>query len=246
MTDDIVDDQNESLEIKTQKLKNWKEEFQNSLIKKSDNFLLAELKEVIDLYKIPIQPFLDLIDGVEMDLIKNRYGNFGELEKYCYGVASTVGLMTIPIFGYKNKDTEQFAINLGIALQLTNIIRDVKIDALNNRIYIPQDEIIKYDYSEKELINSVYNENFYELMKHQTDRAKFFYSKADKLLINKDKHSMYTARAMEYIYKRLLDNVVNEKYNVFGHKIIVSNFNKIFISLAVFLKYKTIYKWLNA
>lgn len=246
MTDDIVDDQNESIEIKSQKLKGWKEKFQNSLVKKNENLLLAELKEVIDLYKIPVHPFLDLIDGVEMDLIKNRYENFDELKKYCYGVASTVGLMTIPIFGYKNKDTEKFAVNLGIALQLTNIIRDVKFDALNDRIYIPQDEIIKFDYSEKELHNSVYNAKFFELMKYQTDRAKYFYSTADKFLVSKDKHSMYTARAMEYIYKRLLDNIVNEKYNVFGQKIIISNFNKIFISLAVFLKYKTIYKWLSA
>ena len=91
---------------------------------------LNELKKCIEEFNIPHEPFFDLIEGMEIDLNKNRFQTFDELKEYCYKVASTVGLMTIPVFGYKNKTTEEYAINLGIALQLTNIIRDVKTDSL--------------------------------------------------------------------------------------------------------------------
>lgn len=245
MTDDIVDNNFESKEARFEKLKKWKDEFELSLKEKSNNSILVELKTVIDTFKIHVKPFFDLIDGVEMDLEKNRFENFDELKKYCYNVASTVGLMTIPIFGYKLKDTEKFAINLGIALQLTNIIRDVKTDGKNNRIYLPKEDLLKFNYSESDLLNSVYNEKFIELMKYQTTRARKFYNDADKFLSTKDKSNMFTARAMEYIYLRLLDKIEQENFDVFSKKIRVSNLNKIFIALSVFIKYKTFYKWLS-
>ncbi|MFZ1289450.1 MAG: presqualene diphosphate synthase HpnD [Melioribacteraceae bacterium] len=245
-TDDIVDNNFESLELRFENLKKWKSDFELSLKGKSKNPIFVELKHVTDFYKIPTKPFYDLIDCVEMDLVKNRYENFDELKKYCYNVASTVGLMTIPIFGYKNSSTEKFAINLGIALQLTNIIRDVKTDAQNNRIYLPKEDLRKFGYSESELVNSTYNEKFVELMKFQTNRARKFYNEADKFLSSKDRSNMFTARAMEYIYLRLLDKIEQENYDVFSKKIRVSNINKIFIALSVFIKYKTLYKWLNA
>ncbi len=245
-TDDIVDNNFESQDARFENLKKWKSDLELSLKGKSKNKLLIELKDVIDFFKIPTKPFYDLIDGVEMDLVKNRYENFDELKKYCYNVASTVGLMTIPIFGYKNSSTEKFAINLGIALQLTNIIRDVKTDAENNRIYLPKEDLRRFGYFESELVNFTYNEKFVELMKFQSNRARNYYSEADKFLPSKDKSNMFTARAMEYIYLRLLDKIEQENYDVFSKKIRVSNINKIFIALSVFIKYKTLYKWLNA
>ena len=182
---------------------------------------------------------------MELDLVKNRYYNFNELRDYCYKVASTVGLMTIPIFGYNNKQTEQFAVNLGIALQLTNIIRDVKIDADVDRIYLPQDEIQNFKYSEEEVINNDYNKHFVDLMKYQADRAKTYYENADKYLTGKDKGSMFTAKSMEYIYIRLLDLIEQEDFDVFKKKIGVSNLNKIIIAFGVFVKYQFFYRWLN-
>ncbi len=237
-TDDIVDNEEYEVEQKKIQLQDWRNELEKAFNNKSDNKLLTELKKNVDLFSIPQQPFFDLIDGVGMDLTKNRYETFDELKEYCYKVASTVGLMTIHIFGYKNKNTIDYAINLGIALQLTNIIRDVKVDGKNDRIYLPLEDLNKFTYSQINLFSNVYNENFVELMKFQTERAREFYSIADNKLNDEDKSSMFTARAMEYIYYRLLDKIEQNNYNVFDKKIRVSIFNKLFISIAVWIKYK--------
>jgi phytoene synthase len=175
---------------------------------------------------------------MELDLNQSRYQTFDELKDYCYKVASTVGLMTIPVFGYKNKSTEEYAVNLGIALQLTNIIRDVKTDAERGRIYLPLNDLKKFNYSEAELFDNVYNENFVNLMKFESEQARKYYSLADNKLQREDRSSLFTARAMEYIYYRLLDKIELAEFNVFKEKIRVSNINKLFISSAVWLKYK--------
>jgi len=240
-TDDIVDMKYESLKNKEVTLNDWEKELQLALNKKSEIKLLNELSKQISKFNIPHNPFFDLIDGMKMDLSKKRYETFDELREYCYKAASTVGLMTIPIFGYKNKSTVKFAENLGIALQLTNIIRDIKMDAVVDRIYLPQDDLKKFNYSEYDLMNNEYNENFIELMKFQVERAKSFYLMADENLTKEDKASMFAARAMEHIYDRLLQKIEAEKYNVFKKKINVSRRNKIFISLSVWAKYKLVY-----
>ncbi len=244
-TDDIIDNRDDSIKIKKQKIKNWRSELSCAFEGEINNSLFEELVRVVNQFKIPHNPFFELINGVELDLVKNRYYNFNELKDYCYKVASTVGLLTIPIFGYSNKETEQFATNLGIALQLTNIIRDVKFDADLDRIYLPQDEIQNFKYSEEELIKNDYNKHFVELMKYQAERAKKYYETADKFLIGKDKTSMFTAKSMEYIYIRLLDLIEQENFDIFKKKIKVSNVNKIIIALGVFVKYQLFPRWLN-
>lgn len=238
ITDDIVDDNNMSREQKQLKLDEWKNSLSNAFNKKSENELFIELNDCIEEFNIPQKPFFDLIDGMEMDLNKSRYSTFEELKEYCYKVASTVGLMTIPVFGFKNKLTKEYAINLGIALQLTNILRDIKTDAQSGRIYLPAEDLERFNYSEQELLTSTYNENFIELMKFQSDRAREFYQLANNNLFPEDKSSMFTARAMQYIYYRLLDKIEQEHFNVFEDKIRVSTFNKLFISLSVWIKYK--------
>jgi phytoene synthase len=238
MTDDIVDNKNNAVDKKKLELLNWKRELELAFSGKTDKKLLKELSNSVNLFNIPKQPFYDLIDGVELDLVQNRFSNFDELKNYCYKVASTVGLMTIPIFGYKNKDTVDYAINLGLALQLTNIIRDVKVDGKNDRIYLPLEDLERFEYTEKELLDNVYNENFIELMKFQTERARKFYDVANDKLPDEDRSTMFAARSMQYIYYRLLDKIEQNNFNVFEHKIRVSTFNKLFISTSVWLKYK--------
>ena len=238
MTDDIVDDEGLTKQLKRERLDEWRADFNNALLDQSDNSLLNELKKSIEKFNIPHQPFYDLIEGMEIDLEKDRFSTFDELKDYCYKVASTIGLMTIPIFGYSNEKTVDYAVNLGIALQLTNIIRDVKTDSLRGRIYIPQEDMERFNYSDRDLFNNLYNDDFVNLMKFQTERARKFYSAADKNLASEDKSSMFTARAMQYIYYRLLDKIQLENYNVFNDKISVSAFNKFFIAFTVWLKYK--------
>jgi 15-cis-phytoene synthase len=240
-SDDIVDDEHADLSTKKINLENWRNEFNSSLSTGSRIKILSDLKYIIDRFNISPDVFLDLLKGMEMDLEKSRYRNFDELKQYCYYAASAVGLMTIEIFGYKDKAIREYAINLGIALQLTNILRDVKKDASKGRIYLPLDDLAKYNYSEKELLDSVYNEKFYNLMKYECEVAKSFYRKADSYLVKSEKGRMMSARIMEHIYYRLLKKIEKNKYNVYYKRIRVSKMKKLFLAYSVCLKYKFLY-----
>jgi|WetSurMetagenome_2_1015567.scaffolds.fasta_scaffold05485_3 15-cis-phytoene synthase len=240
-SDDIVDDEHSNLNEKKIQLENWKNDFLKSLENVSRLKILNDLKEVIDTFKINPQIFLDLIKGMEMDLEKSRYQTFEELKQYCYYAASTVGLMTIEVFGYKDKAIKEYAINLGIALQLTNILRDIKKDVQKGRIYLPFDDIEKFNYSEREITESIYNENFIRLMKYECERARLFYKKANSYLVRSEKGRMLSARIMEHIYYRLLKKIEKRKYNVFDNYIRISKPKKLFLAYGVFLKYKLLY-----
>ncbi len=243
-TDDIVDDEKESDEKKYSKIREWRNEFEKVLKGVDSKYsLLNNVNKIIKKFNIPVEPFFDLIKGMEMDLKKNRYNTFGELMDYCINVASTVGLMCIEIFGYKNPKTRQFAINLGIALQLTNILRDVKSDAQQGRIYIPLEDLKKYNYSENDLLNFRYSVEFINLMKYECDRARYYYDYANSFLTREDKGLMFAARIMEHIYFRVLKKIEKKHYNVFEKKVKVSRLKKIYITLGVFVKYRILYNF---
>lgn len=243
-TDDIVDDENESIEKKYSRIIEWRDEFEKALISGDSKYsLLNNVNLIIKKFSIPVEPFFDLIKGMEMDLKKNRYNTFTELMDYCFNVASTVGLMSIEIFGYNNPRTKDFAINLGIALQLTNILRDIKTDAQHGRIYIPLEDLRRFNYSENDLLSFRYNDDFIKLMKHECERARFFYEEANKSLSKEDKGLMFAARIMEHIYFRVLKKIEKKNYNVFEKKLKVSKLKKIFITAGVYIKYKMLYSF---
>ncbi len=239
-TDDIVDNEN-SNEIKLNNLNLWKEEFDKSLIGKSSDQLLLSLSKVISEFKIPHEPFYDLIKGMEMDINISRYENFEALKEYCYRVASTVGLISIEIFGYKNSNTKNFAVNLGIALQLTNILRDIKKDLESNRIYIPLDEMRMFSYSEEDLFNKKYNDNFISLVKYQVERAESFFKKASSFLSDEDRANMFPASAMQCVYYKLLKKIIDNNYDVLNKNIRVNNFEKFYLAFMVWMKHKFIF-----
>lgn len=240
-TDDIVDEGDEPEEIKYERLRKWRIELEKALYGRSDSQLFNKLASIIKQFNIPIDPFFELIAGMEMDLQHKRYRSFEELVQYCYRVASTVGLMCIEIFGYKNKSTKDYAVNLGLAMQLTNILRDVKKDSEKGRIYLPQNDLVKYKYSEQDIFENKYNANFVSLMKFESDRAKDFFTKADQVLDFEDKPSLFPARAMQHIYQRLLTRLETEKFDVFNKKIKVGTFEKAAISVGVWAKYRLVY-----
>ena len=243
-TDDIVDNENESLEKKYSRINEWRNEFEKALIGGDSKYsLLNNVNLIIKKFSIPVEPFFDLIKGMEMDLKKNRYNTFTELMDYCFNVASTVGLMSIEIFGYNNPRTKDFAINLGIALQLTNILRDIKTDAQHGRIYIPLEDLRRFNYSENDLLSFRYNDDFIKLMKHECERARYFYDEANRSLSKEDKGLMFAARIMEHIYFRVLKKIEKRNYNVFEKKVRVSNLKKIFITAGVYIKYKMLYSF---
>lgn len=240
-SDDIVDEGNDPQEIKYENLRKWRIELEKALYGNSDYHLLNKLAGTIKRFSIPIDPFFELLKGLEMDLQKNRYLTFNDLQLYCYRVASTVGLMCIEIFGYKHESTRDFAVNLGIALQLTNILRDIKKDAEAGRIYLPDEDMKRFKYTEKDLLNLTYNENFTMMMHYEVNRAKYYFNQATECLNLDDKGKMFAARAMQHIYSRLLDKIVDADYDVYSNEVKASKLEKIWISFGVWAKYSLVY-----
>jgi phytoene synthase len=241
-TDDIIDEGNEPDELKFAKLRKWRIELEKSITGNSDYVLLNRLSKTISGFNIPLEPFFELIKGMEMDLQKKRYNSFEDLMIYCYRVASTVGLICIEIFGYKDrKHAKEFAINLGIALQLTNILRDIKKDSERGRIYLPQQDLQMFNYSEKDIITGNYNDEFRELMHYEVNRAMMYFDKATMSLNPDDKAAMFAARAMQHIYHKMLQKIVDAGYDVYNEDIRVSKFEKVGISLGVWAKYNLVY-----
>lgn len=238
-TDDIADDEKKSKESRFLILSKWKNEFEKGLSGiQTEYSVINNLIEVINKFNIPAEHFFELISGMESDLKKNRYRTFSELIEYCYKAASTVGLMCIEIFGYGNPKTKEFAVNLGIAMQLTNILRDIKSDYQKGRIYIPQEDLRRFNYGESDLAQKKYNENFIRLMEFESVRAKYFYKEAKNSLAKEDKGAMFAALIMGNIYFRILKKIERNGYNVFEKKISISRSKKIMIMASVFVKCK--------
>jgi phytoene synthase len=240
-TDDIVDEGSVTDEIKYERLRKWRIELEKSLNGHSDYPIINKLSRTIQKFNIPLEPFFDLLKVMEMDLQKKRYITFNDLRTYCYNVASTVGLMCIEIFGYRHPSAKDFAVNLGIALQLTNILRDIKKDAEKGRIYLPKEDLEKFNYYESDIFNNTYNENFQRMMKYQVERARYYFDSATASLNLEDKKAMFAARAMQHIYYRMLNKIVDVDYDVYNKKINVSTFQKVGISLGVWVKYRLVY-----
>jgi phytoene synthase len=156
--------------------------------------------------KYPITPAMleEIIDGVEMDLTIARYETFVALRAYCYRVASAVGLVSIEIFGYKNPVCKEYAIELGLALQMTNILRDVAKDLANGRIYLPLEDLALFQYSAGDLAARTYDDRFVRLMQYEAERARAYFEKAAALLPREDRRSMVGAQIMASIYRALL------------------------------------------
>jgi len=171
-----------------------------------------------------------------MDLVKNRYHTFEELHKYCYRVASAVGLICAEVFGYKNATTMGYAVDLGIAMQLTNILRDIKTDAWKGRIYLPLEDMKRFGYTEEDLFLSTYNRAFAEMMRFESERAWGFYKRAVETLPKEDRRSMVAAEIMRAIYSRLLKKIEEADYDVFTHPIQLSKSQKLYIALKTFIR----------
>jgi len=244
--DDIVDetpsDCSDSINRKQERLNWWENQIEEIFEGNVDNPNISQLVFVIQRYNLSKQYFLTLIDGCRRDLIQFRYSTFDELKDYCFGVASSVGLMTIEIFSHKYEETKNYAINLGYALQLTNILRDIKADKDRGYIYLPLEDLQRFNYTEEELINEVYDDRFVELMRFQAKRIREFYHKARTALHPDERSTITPAEIMDSIYYRLLDKIELKEFNVFQNRIRVSNSHKIMIALKHWLSIKVFVK----
>jgi phytoene synthase len=196
---------------------------------------LRALAEAIKRFKIPRQPFEDLILGLEMDLNHARYQTFQELSLYCYRVASTIGLVCIEIFGYQNSRTRDYAMNLGMALQLVNMLRDIQRDAQRGRVYIPEEDLDRFEVRPAELLAGAYHDPFIELMQFECDRARHYFDLARQMLPPEDRRSMTAAEIMAAIYWRILKRIQKRCYNVFGKRVRVPRPLKFWTALTVYL-----------
>ncbi|HZN10822.1 MAG TPA: presqualene diphosphate synthase HpnD [Blastocatellia bacterium] len=190
------------------------------------------LRRTLDRFPIPQEYFEDLIVGCRMDLTRSRYQTFDDLYEYCYHVASVVGLICVEIFTYSSPLTRDYAVNLGVALQLTNILRDLKEDAARGRVYLPQEDLKRFDYSEQDLRDEVINESFRELMRFECARARDYYRRAAEVMPAEDRPTLVAAQTMGRIYFRLLGQIERVGYDVFRQQVRLHRPERFLIALS--------------
>jgi len=225
--DDIADD--ESIREPALLLKRWREELDRVYAGAPTRALSRALADSARRFKIPRELFEEIINGVEMDLSRKRYQTWEELRPYCYRVASALGLICIEIFGYRNPSAKQYAENLGLALQLTNILRDVREDAERGRIYLPLEDLARFNVSEEEILGGVYSPNFVRLMDFEARRARELYALAQSELALEDRATLLTAEAMRLIYAALLERIIKSNYRVLDRRHSLSAPHKLYL-----------------
>ncbi|MGA2409425.1 MAG: presqualene diphosphate synthase HpnD [Candidatus Binataceae bacterium] len=225
--DDIADD--ETAADASAMLALWREELHNVFAGSPTRAISRALAENVRRFHIPQRYFEEVIDGVEMDLAHKRYANFSDLELYCHRVASAVGLICIEIFGYRNPSAHAYAERLGLAFQLTNIVRDVREDAARGRIYLPLEDLVQFQVSEDEILRGVYSSRFRALMEFEADRARRFYREAEQALAPEDRGSMLAAEAMRLIYAALLERIARSDFRVLDQRVSLSAPRKLYL-----------------
>ena len=214
--DDIADAVDLSGEEKKRQLDLWRESLPGP--RPGEPVLAPEIRRLINKYSLGVEMLEEIIAGVQMDLANVRYASFAELRVYCYRVASAVGLVSIEIFGYRNPACKEYAVQLGLALQMTNIIRDVEKDLRQGRIYLPQEDLARFNYSETELQDRQYDERFIQLMSFEAQRAEDFFARAAALLPPEDRQSMVAAEIMAAVYHALLRRMQADQFRVFAEE----------------------------
>ncbi|MDX5363090.1 MAG: presqualene diphosphate synthase HpnD [Pseudazoarcus pumilus] len=213
--DDVVDETGDADTARAE-LDEWRAEIARVFAGTPQHPVGRALAEVVAEFRLPEELLLEIIDGMEMDLERNRYEDFSQLQLYCYRVASVVGLLSAEIFGHTDRRTLRYAHDLGLAFQLTNILRDVGDDARRGRIYLPQDELARFGVSEDDILSGRYGPQMGELLAFQAQRAQDFYARALGELPDADRRAQRPGLIMAAIYRRLLDDIVAGGYRVLG------------------------------
>ncbi|HKY03688.1 MAG TPA: presqualene diphosphate synthase HpnD [Blastocatellia bacterium] len=233
--DDIVD-RDESADDPFSELAFWRDEIEACYRGQPVSPFGEQLTDTIEAFDLPIQPFLDLVEGMEMDLRWHSYQTFADLREYCYRVASSVGLICIEIFEYESPRTREYAVNLGLALQLTNVLRDLKEDVGRGRIYIPLEDLDRFGYSENDLRALRYNSPFIEMMRFEHARARSYFEKAAATLPESDRKSMVAAEIMGAIYKEVLEGIRAVQYDVFRNRVTVPKKRRLATALSIWAR----------
>lgn len=233
--DDVVDECND-LSVASTKLAWWRQEVERVAEGKPQHPVGQALKRVAPGINLPKEQLLEIIDGMAMDLQQARYLDFKGLSLYCYRVASVVGLLAAEIFGYRDRQTQKYAHDLGMAFQLTNIIRDIGEDARRGRIYIPMDELKQFNVPAADILNGKYSDNFTALMQFQYERAEHYYEQALAQLPAVDRKSQRPGLIMAAIYRTLLAEIKDENFQVLHQRISLPPGRKLWLAAKTWIK----------
>jgi 15-cis-phytoene synthase len=187
-------------------------------------------------FDLPRGPFSDLVDGVAMDIGHRRFKNFAELYQYCYRVASTVGIVCVQIFGCQDAQSRDYAMDLGLALQLTNILRDVKKDLAIGRLYIPLDDMARFAVTEHMLVNDTGSPNVRSLLRAQAVRARDYYARATRAIPPDESRRLIAAEIMSGIYQAILAEIERRDFDVFGETVRVSRPRRAWIAVIIWTR----------
>lgn len=227
--DDVVDETPDMVQAATQLIW-WREEVERIANGEPEHPVGKALQRSSRQFNISKEHLLEIINGMEMDLEQRRYANFEELRLYCYRVASVVGLVAAEIFGMQDPRTQQYALDLGIAFQLTNILRDIGEDAQRGRIYLPADELEQFGVSADDLLLGRYSEQFTALMRFQTERAEHYYALALAELPDVDRKAQRPGLIMAAVYHAVLKKIQQENFQVLDQRISLSSLRKLWLA----------------
>lgn len=233
--DDVVDECND-ISLASTKLAWWRQEVERIGEGNPQHPVGQALKNVAPGINLPKEQLLEIIDGMEMDLQQSRYLDFKGLSLYCYRVASVVGLLAAEIFGYQDRQTQKYAHDLGMAFQLTNIIRDIGEDARRGRIYIPVDELQQFNVTAKDILDGKYSDNFTALMQFQYERAQKYYEQAFAQLPAIDRKNQRPGLIMAAIYRTLLAEIKDENFRVLHQRISLPPMRKLWLAAKTWIK----------
>jgi phytoene synthase len=239
--DDTVDEIADT-DIARTKLAWWREEVQRTFHGIATHPVGLALQSALQNFNLHEEYFMEIIDGMAMDLDQFSYPEFKHLALYCHRVASVVGLLSVEIFGYEDRKTLKYAENLGLALQLTNIIRDVREDAERGRIYIPQDELQKFNVSADDLLALKSSRELINLLTFQTARAKQYYQQALQLLPESDRYTQRTGLIMAAIYEATLDEIEKDNFQVMQHRVSLTPLRKLWLAWRIARREKRLHR----
>ena len=233
--DDVVDECPDP-QIAATKLIWWRTELDRLYSGRPEHPVTQALLPILSEFSIPQEQLLEIIDGMEMDLQQTRYLDFKALSLYCYRVASVVGLLAAEIFGLQDRRTLKYAHDLGMAFQLTNIIRDVGEDARRGRVYLPMDELKRFEVPLADILNSRYSDNFRRLMEFQIERAEHYYEQAMSELPDIDRKSQRPGLVMAAIYRTLLDEIKRDGCQVLTQRTSLTPLRKLWLAWRTWIK----------
>ena len=235
LCDDLSDD-DLSIDDKTRRIQGIDGLLEQARAGNPDGPVFEALAHAAAEYDIPYEDLMEVARGVEMDLTISRYETFEDLKTYCYRVASVVGLICIQIMGYRDQRAREYAIDLGLAMQLTNILRDIREDAERGRIYIPQEDLRRFGYSEEDLLAGTVNDQFRSLMEFEVARAREYFERGKRLLKLLPVRTRAFPAVLGGLYGRVLDRIEARNYNVFEGRVGLSTREKVGLAVRLWIQ----------